>query len=58
MQQGRAVGKLQVWRNETLALEAPLQAVEDVGTGGTAQRAFDAATELMIGVIRAGLSKL
>jgi D-alanyl-D-alanine carboxypeptidase (penicillin-binding protein 5/6) len=58
VQQGQPIGKLQVWRNESLALEAPLQAAEDVDTGGTAQRAFDAATELMIGAIRAGFSKL
>jgi D-alanyl-D-alanine carboxypeptidase (penicillin-binding protein 5/6) len=58
VQQGQPIGRLQVWRHETLALEAPLQAAEDVGTGGTAGRAFDAATELVIGVLRAGVGKL
>ena len=58
VQQGQPIGRLQVWRNETLALEAPLQAAEDVGTGGTARRAFDAATELVIGMLRAGVGKL
>jgi D-alanyl-D-alanine carboxypeptidase (penicillin-binding protein 5/6) len=58
VQQGQPIGRLQVWRNETLALEVPLQAAEDVATGGTARRAFDAATELVIGVLRAGVGKL
>ena len=58
VQQGQPIGKLQVWRNETLALEVPLQAAEDVGTGSTTRRAFDAATELVIGVFRAGVGKL
>jgi serine-type D-Ala-D-Ala carboxypeptidase (penicillin-binding protein 5/6) len=58
IQQGQPIGRLQVWRNETMALEVPLQAAEDVATGGTARRAFDAATELVIGVLRAGVGKL
>jgi D-alanyl-D-alanine carboxypeptidase (penicillin-binding protein 5/6) len=58
VQQGQPIGRLQIWRNEMLALEAPLQAAEDVGTGSTTQRAFDAATELVIGVFRAGVGKL
>jgi D-alanyl-D-alanine carboxypeptidase (penicillin-binding protein 5/6) len=58
VQQGQAIGKLEVWRNETLALEVPLQAAEDVETGSTSQRAFDAATELIIGAFRAGIGKL
>ena len=58
VQQGQAIGKLQVWRNEILALEVPLQAAEEVGTGSTTRRAFDAATELVIGLVRAGFRKL
>ena len=58
VQQGQPIGRLQVWRNEAVALEVPLQAAEDVGSGNTAQRAFDAATELVIGVFRAGVGKL
>ena len=42
----------------SLALEVPLQAAEDVGTGSMSQRAMDAATELMIGLFRAGVNKL
>jgi len=55
---GQAIGKLKVWRNDSLALEVPLQAADDVGTGTMPQRAIDGATELMIGVLRAGVNKL
>jgi D-alanyl-D-alanine carboxypeptidase (penicillin-binding protein 5/6) len=58
VQQGQPIGRLQVWRNDKMALEVPLQAAEDVGTGSTARRAFDAASELVIGVIRASVGKL
>ena len=58
VQKGQPIGRLQFWRNEAVALEVPLQAAEDVGSGNTAQRAFDAATELVIGVFRAGVGKL
>lgn len=58
VQQGQPIGKLQVWRNEAMALEVPLQAAEDVGSGSTTQKAFDAATELVIGMFRAGVGKL
>jgi D-alanyl-D-alanine carboxypeptidase (penicillin-binding protein 5/6) len=36
----------------------PLQASEDVGKGTMSQRAVDGATELMFGLLRAGVSKL
>ncbi len=55
---GQAIGKLKVWRGENLALEVPLKAAEDVGTGSMRQRAMDAATELMLGLFRAGVDKL
>jgi serine-type D-Ala-D-Ala carboxypeptidase (penicillin-binding protein 5/6) len=55
---GQPIGKLKVWRGENLALELPLQAGHDVGRGSMSQRAMDGATELMIGVLRAGVSKL
>jgi serine-type D-Ala-D-Ala carboxypeptidase (penicillin-binding protein 5/6) len=55
---GQPIGKLRVWRGENLALEAPLQAAEDVGTGSMPRRAMDAATELMIALFRAGVSRL
>ena len=55
---GQPIGKLKVWRGENLALELPLQAADDVGRGSMSQRAMDGATELIIGVLRAGMSKL
>ncbi len=55
---GQNIGKLKVWRGESLALEVPLKAAEDVGTGSMSHRAMDAATELMIGLFRAGVNKL
>jgi len=55
---GQPIGKLKVWRGENLALEAPLAAADDVGKGTMSQRAMDGATELMIGLFRAGVNKL
>ena len=55
---GQSIGKLKVWRGDNLALEVPLQAADDVGPGTMSQRAMDGATELMIGVLRAGVGKL
>jgi D-alanyl-D-alanine carboxypeptidase (penicillin-binding protein 5/6) len=55
---GQPIGKLKVWRGENLALEVPLQAADDVGRGSMSQRAMDGATELMIGLLRAGVKKL
>jgi serine-type D-Ala-D-Ala carboxypeptidase (penicillin-binding protein 5/6) len=58
VRKGQAIGKLKVWRGESFALEVPLQAAEDVGPGSMSRRAMDAATELMIGLFRAGVDKL
>jgi serine-type D-Ala-D-Ala carboxypeptidase (penicillin-binding protein 5/6) len=58
VQQGQRIGTLKVWRNDALVLEVPLQAAESVGTGNLSQRALDAATELMIGLFRAGIQRL
>ena len=55
---GQPIGKLQVFRGENLALEVPLTAGDDVGTGTMSQRAMDGATELMMGLLRAGVNKL
>jgi len=55
---GQSIGKLKVWRGESLALEVPLKAAEDVGKGSMPQRAMDGATELMIGLFRAGVDRL
>jgi D-alanyl-D-alanine carboxypeptidase (penicillin-binding protein 5/6) len=55
---GQAIGKLKVWRGDNLALEVPLQAADDVGPGTMSQRAVDGATELMFGLLRAGVSRM
>jgi serine-type D-Ala-D-Ala carboxypeptidase (penicillin-binding protein 5/6) len=55
---GQPIGKLRVWRGENLALEVPLAAGEDVGKGTMSQRAMDGASELVIGLFRAGVGRL
>jgi D-alanyl-D-alanine carboxypeptidase (penicillin-binding protein 5/6) len=55
---GQPIGRLKVWRNDTLALEVPLHAGTDVEVGSMSQRAFDAATELVINLFRAGAERL
>jgi D-alanyl-D-alanine carboxypeptidase (penicillin-binding protein 5/6) len=55
---GQPIGRLKVWRNDALALEMPLQAAADVDVGNLSQRAFDAATELVISLFRAGADRL
>jgi D-alanyl-D-alanine carboxypeptidase (penicillin-binding protein 5/6) len=55
---GQPIGRLKVWRNDTLALDMPLEAGADVETGNLPQRAFDAATEMVISVFRAGADRL
>jgi D-alanyl-D-alanine carboxypeptidase (penicillin-binding protein 5/6) len=55
---GQPIGKLRVWRGDNLALEVPLTAAEDIGKGNMRQRAIDGATELMIGLFKAGVDKL
>jgi serine-type D-Ala-D-Ala carboxypeptidase (penicillin-binding protein 5/6) len=57
VEQGQKVGTLKVWRGEFVVLEAPLQAAESVGAGSMSQRAFDAATELVLGLFRAGFQR-
>ena len=51
VRQGQQIGTLKVWRGEFLVLEEPLRAEESVTTGSMPQRAFDAASELVV-VIR------
>ena len=54
----RHAGTLKVSRGESVVLEVPLLAAEDVGTGNLTQRAFDAVGELVINVFRAGVDRL
>ena len=56
VERGQAIGKLKVYRGDRVALEVPLMAAESVGTGGLGRRAFDAMSELVIGLLRSGAS--
>lgn len=56
--QGTPVGVLKVWRNDNVILQMPLKAAEPVERGGLSKRAFDAVSELMIGLFRAGAQRL
>ena len=58
VQKGQPIGKLRVWRGAVVALQVPLQAGESVEPGTLSQRALDAATELVIGLFRAGFRRL
>ena len=58
IEQGQTIGALKVWRNDVVILEMPLKAAESVGKGNMPQRAFDAVTEMMIGLFRAGAERL
>jgi D-alanyl-D-alanine carboxypeptidase (penicillin-binding protein 5/6) len=55
---GQKIGVLKVWRGDVVALEVPLHAAEDVGTGTIPGRAWDAAGELLYGLFRAGIQRL
>src|SRR5882672_4493665 len=55
---GQPVGVVRVWRGANVAMEAPVFAAEPVGKGSTMRRAIDGASELVIGMFRAGAEKL
>jgi D-alanyl-D-alanine carboxypeptidase (penicillin-binding protein 5/6) len=55
---GQPVGIVRVWRGANVAVEAPVYAAEAVGTGSTMWRAIDGASELVVGLFRAGAEKL
>src|SRR5712672_2771751 len=54
MEAGQPVGVVRVWRGTNVAMEAPVFAAEPVGKGSTMRRAIDGASELVIGMFRAG----
>jgi D-alanyl-D-alanine carboxypeptidase (penicillin-binding protein 5/6) len=55
---GQQVGVVRVWRGANVAMETPVYAADSVGTGSTVRRAIDGASELVIGMFRAGAEKL
>jgi D-alanyl-D-alanine carboxypeptidase (penicillin-binding protein 5/6) len=56
--EGTPIGNLKVWRNDNLILTMPLIASENVGKGNMPQRAFDAVTEMIIALFRAGAERI
>jgi serine-type D-Ala-D-Ala carboxypeptidase (penicillin-binding protein 5/6) len=56
--EGTPIGNIKVWRNDSLILTMPLKAAESVGKGNMSQRAFDAVTEMIIALFRAGAERL
>src|SRR6516225_8807755 len=55
---GQKVGIVRVWRGGNVAMEAPVYAAGSIGVGSTFRRAIDGASELVIGMFRAGVEKL
>jgi D-alanyl-D-alanine carboxypeptidase (penicillin-binding protein 5/6) len=55
---GQQVGVIRVWRNGEQAMDTPLYTAESIGKGSTMQRAMDGVSELVIGLVRAGIEKL
>jgi serine-type D-Ala-D-Ala carboxypeptidase (penicillin-binding protein 5/6) len=55
---GQQVGFIKVWRGGNIAVETPVYAAQSIGRGSTIRRAIDGASELVIGVFRAGAEKL
>jgi D-alanyl-D-alanine carboxypeptidase (penicillin-binding protein 5/6) len=58
VREGQPIGHLQVMRGDAKVLEVPLQATESVEVGSVSQRAFDAATELVVNVFRSAAKRL
>jgi D-alanyl-D-alanine carboxypeptidase (penicillin-binding protein 5/6) len=58
VQEGQPIGQLRVWRGENMVLEVPLQAAESIAKGGMTRRAFDAATEFVIGLFLSGAKRI
>jgi D-alanyl-D-alanine carboxypeptidase (penicillin-binding protein 5/6) len=58
VESGQRVGMVRVWRGPNLAVEVPLKAAEADPVGSTMRRALDGASELAIGLVRAGMAKL
>jgi D-alanyl-D-alanine carboxypeptidase (penicillin-binding protein 5/6) len=55
---GQQVGVVRIWRNNEVAVETPLYTAESIGKGSTMQRAMDGVSEVVIGLVRAGIEKL
>jgi D-alanyl-D-alanine carboxypeptidase (penicillin-binding protein 5/6) len=58
VESGQQVGVVKVWRGANIAVEAPVYTAEAISKGSTMRRAIDGASELVIGMFRAGAEKL
>jgi D-alanyl-D-alanine carboxypeptidase (penicillin-binding protein 5/6) len=58
VQEGQAIGSLQVWRGDAKVLDVPVQAAESVGAGSLTQRAMDGMSELVINLFRSAAKKI
>ncbi len=58
VQEGQPVGNLKVWRGDKVVLTTPLKTAGSVEVGSLPQRAFDAVTEFVISLVRAGAARL
>jgi D-alanyl-D-alanine carboxypeptidase (penicillin-binding protein 5/6) len=58
IREGQPIGQLQVMRGDTKVLEVPVLATEGVETGSVAQRAFDAASELVVKLFRSAAKRI
>lgn len=58
VKEGQAVGNLKVWRGDNVIMTTPLKTAGSVKVGTLSQRAFDAVTELVINLVRAGAARL
>ena len=58
VEKGQSIATLRVWRGDNVVLEVPLQAAESIDKGGLTRRAFDAASELVIGLFRSGSKRI
>jgi D-alanyl-D-alanine carboxypeptidase (penicillin-binding protein 5/6) len=58
IQAGQKIGVVRVWRGANVAMEAPVYAADSIAMGSIMRRALDGASELAIGMFRAGAEKL
>jgi D-alanyl-D-alanine carboxypeptidase (penicillin-binding protein 5/6) len=58
IQEGQAIGQLQVWRGDAKVLEVPVQATQNVAEGSIPRRALDAASELVINLFRSAAKRI
>lgn len=55
---GQEIGRLEVSHNGRVALDVPVEAAQSVEQGSVARRAFDGVSALILGLWRAGVSRI